>query len=76
MVTWSLEHTSITGHLQCLLFVLSFRYFGTVASAMITDEPISSNKYNLMIRLQKFMSERGVHIRDFKEDANFGSTLQ
>ena len=27
-----------TGYLPCLLFVSSFRYFGTVTSAMITDE--------------------------------------
>ena len=26
------------GYLPCLLFVLRFQYFGTVASAMITDE--------------------------------------
>ena len=26
-----------TGYLPCLLFVLSFRYFSTVASAMITE---------------------------------------
>uniref|UniRef100_A0A2H1VZ41 SFRICE_033101 n=1 Tax=Spodoptera frugiperda TaxID=7108 RepID=A0A2H1VZ41_SPOFR len=32
-----------TGYLPCLFVSMSFRYFGTVASAMITDELIQIN---------------------------------
>uniref|UniRef100_A0A2H1V3J8 SFRICE_033372 n=1 Tax=Spodoptera frugiperda TaxID=7108 RepID=A0A2H1V3J8_SPOFR len=30
----------MTGYLPCLFTSMSFRYFGTVASAMITDQSI------------------------------------
>ena len=57
-----------TGYLPCLLFTLSFRYFGTVSSAMITHEFIrdhGTKKKKDIIRF--FMTVKGMRSSEFRK---------